>query len=77
MIDHRSAVCRDPRTPRKVGTPRVLSRDGLKPTGRAGEATALQGGQVKNAFLAVADSNTAKTGFTAYRCIRGVSTVCP
>ena len=71
MIDHRSAVCRDPRTPRKVGTPRVL------PTGRAGEATALQGGQVKNAFLAVADSNTAKTGFTAYRCIRGVSTVCP
>jgi hypothetical protein len=39
---------RAPRTTRKVG---------------AGEATALQGGQAKNAFLAVADGDTAKTGF--------------
>jgi hypothetical protein len=36
------------RTTRKVG---------------ADEATALQGGQEKNAFLAVADGNTAKLGF--------------
>ncbi|MBU0750971.1 MAG: 3-deoxy-D-manno-octulosonic acid transferase [Gammaproteobacteria bacterium] len=39
----------------KVGTP------GVPPAGRAGEATALQGGRARNALLAVADGGTANS----------------
>jgi len=40
---------------------KTLARRKTLPTLKvgAGEATALQGGQAKNAFLAVADGNTA------------------
>ena len=48
----------------KVGTPRVL------PTGRADEATALQGGRAINALLAVADGNTARYAKKAGTALR-------